>query len=116
MVLVTHKLREIGDVTDVVTVMRQGRIVATLPTAETTPEQLAELMVGRKVNLRVDKAPAQPGEAVLDVADLVVEDRIRSRARQGCRLCGAAGKSSAWPGWRGMASPSFWKRSRASAP
>jgi simple sugar transport system ATP-binding protein len=73
-VLVTHKLREIGDVTDVVTVMRQGRIVATLPTAETTPEQLAELMVGRKVSLRVDKAKAQPGEAVLDVADLVVED------------------------------------------
>ena len=73
-VLVTHKLREIGDVTDVVTAMRQGSIVATLPTAETTPEQLAELMVGRKVNLRVDKAKAQPGEAVLDVADLVVED------------------------------------------
>ena len=73
-VLVTHKLREIADVTDVVTVMRQGRIVATLPTAETTPEQLAELMVGRKVTLRVDKAPARPGEVVLDVADLVVED------------------------------------------
>jgi simple sugar transport system ATP-binding protein len=54
--------------------MRQGSIVATLPTAETTPDQLAELMVGRKVNLRVDKAPAQPGEAVLEVADLVVED------------------------------------------
>ena len=73
-VLVTHKLREIREVTDVVTVMRQGHIVATLPTAETTPEQLAELMVGRTVSLRVDKAPAQPGETVLDVADLVVED------------------------------------------
>jgi simple sugar transport system ATP-binding protein len=73
-VLVTHKLREIGDVTDVVTAMREGSIVATLPTAETTPEQLAELMVGRKVNLHVDKAPAQPGETVLEVTDLVVED------------------------------------------
>jgi ABC-type uncharacterized transport system ATPase subunit len=73
-VLVTHKLREIREVTDVVTVMRQGRVVATLPTAETTSEQLAELMVGRRVSLRVDKAPARPGEAVLEVTDLVAVD------------------------------------------
>jgi general nucleoside transport system ATP-binding protein len=74
--LITHKLREIREVTDVVTVMRQGGIVATLPTGETTPEQLAELMVGRKVSLRVDKAPAQPGDPVLEVIDLVVEDSL----------------------------------------
>ncbi len=75
-VLITHKLREIREVTDIVTVMRQGRVVATLPTAGTTPEQLAELMVGRKVSLRVEKQPARPGEAVLEVADLVVEDGL----------------------------------------
>ena len=74
--LITHKLREIREATDVVTVMRQGAIVATLPTAETMPEQLAELMVGRKVSLRVDKAPARPGEPVLEVTDLVVEDAL----------------------------------------
>jgi len=74
--LITHKLREILEVTDVVTVMRQGHVVATLPTAETTPEQLAELMVGRKVSLRVDKTPARPGEPVLEVTDLVVEDGL----------------------------------------
>src|SRR5213593_2850623 len=56
--------------------MRQGHVVATLPTAETTPEQLAELMVGRKVSLRVDKTPARPGEPVLEVTDLVVEDGL----------------------------------------
>ena len=72
--LITHKLREIREATDVVTVMRQGAVVATVPTAETTAEQLAELMVGRKVSLRVDKAPARPGEPVLEVTDLVVED------------------------------------------
>jgi ABC-type uncharacterized transport system ATPase subunit len=72
--LITHKLREIREVTDVVTVMRQGRVVATLPTAETTPERLAELMVGRAVALRVDKTPSRPGEPVLEVEDLVVED------------------------------------------
>src|SRR5206468_1875002 len=48
-VLITHKLREIRDATDVVTVMRQGEVVATVPTAETTAEQLAELMVVRMV-------------------------------------------------------------------
>ena len=75
-VLITHKLREIREVTDVVTVMRQGRIVATLPTAGTTAEQLAELMVGRRVSLRVDKTPARPGEAVLEVEGLTVEDEL----------------------------------------
>jgi simple sugar transport system ATP-binding protein len=75
-VLITHKLREIREATDVVTVMRQGKVMATVPTAETTAEQLAELMVGRTVNLRVDKAPACPGEPVLEVTDLVVEDGL----------------------------------------
>jgi simple sugar transport system ATP-binding protein len=75
-ILITHKLREIADVTDVVTVMRQGRVVATRPTAETTSAQLAELMVGRSVSLRVDKTAGQPGEPVLEVSDLVVEDGL----------------------------------------
>jgi len=75
-VLITHKLREIRDVTDVVTVMRHGRVVTTRPTAVTTAAQLAELMVGRKVSLRVDKSPCRPGEPVLEVSDLVVEDAL----------------------------------------
>jgi ABC-type uncharacterized transport system ATPase subunit len=74
--LITHKLREIRDATDVVTVMRQGSVVATLPTAETTAEQLAELMVGRTVSLRVDKTLSRAGDPVLEVADLVVEDGL----------------------------------------
>ena len=57
-ILITHKLREIMDITDTVSVMRRGEMTATVRTAETSPEQLAELMVGRKVLLRVDKAPA----------------------------------------------------------
>jgi simple sugar transport system ATP-binding protein len=73
-ILITHKLREIRELTDAVTVMRQGRVVATLPTADTTAEQLAELMVGRKVSLRVDKAPARPGEPLLAVEHVVVDD------------------------------------------
>jgi simple sugar transport system ATP-binding protein len=75
-VLITHKLREIREVTDTVTVMRQGQVVATLPTADTTPEALAALMVGRTVSLRVAKTPRAPGAPVLEVTDLVVDDAL----------------------------------------
>ncbi|MEJ8573503.1 ABC transporter ATP-binding protein [Microbaculum marinum] len=73
-ILITHKLREIMAVTDEVSVMRRGEIVDTLKTAETTPERLAELMVGRRVLLRVDKAAASPGAAMLDVRHLTLRD------------------------------------------
>ncbi len=73
-ILITHKLREIMDVTDTVSVMRRGEMTATVKTADTSPAGLAELMVGRKVLLEVDKAPAKPGEVVLDVQNLRVVD------------------------------------------
>nr|WP_308915918.1 ABC transporter ATP-binding protein [Jannaschia sp. LMIT008] len=73
-ILITHKLREIMEVTDSVSVMRRGEMTATVSTAETSPEQLAELMVGRKVLLQVDKAPATPGDVILEVRDLHVVD------------------------------------------
>ncbi len=73
-ILITHKLREIMEVTDTVSVMRRGEMVATVRTAETSPPQLAELMVGRKVLLRVDKAPAKPSRTILEVDDLRMTD------------------------------------------
>jgi len=73
-VLITHKLREIMDITDTVSVMRRGEMTNTVRTADTSPSQLAEMMVGRKVLLEVGKAPATPGEVVLDVQDLTVVD------------------------------------------
>ena len=72
--LITHKLREILAITDTVSVMRQGEMVVTLPTREATKEQLAELMVGRKVRLELDKAPAKPGPVRLAVRGLTVVD------------------------------------------
>ena len=75
-VLVTHKLREIMAITDRVTVMRQGAVVGEVATAATSPRELAEKMVGRAVLLRVDKAPARPGETLLAVRDLEVRDRL----------------------------------------
>ncbi len=81
-ILITHKLREIMEITDTVSVMRRGEMTATVKTAETSPEQLAELMVGRKVLLRVDKTPATPGDVVLEVENLrVIDDRNVERLR-----------------------------------
>ncbi|QQA42418.1 ABC transporter ATP-binding protein [Pelagovum pacificum] len=73
-ILITHKLREIMEITDTVSVMRRGEMTATVKTAETSPPELAELMVGRKVLLRVDKTPAKPGEKIVEVRDLNVTD------------------------------------------
>jgi len=72
--LITHKLREIMAVTDEVSVMRRGEMVATRTTAETSVEELAELMVGRHVLLHVEKGPASPGEVMLSVENLTVRD------------------------------------------
>jgi len=73
-VLITHKLREIIAATDNVSIMRQGQMVAHRKTSETSTEELAELMVGRKVLLRVDKGAARPGADILTVRDLSVRD------------------------------------------
>lgn len=73
-ILITHKLREIMEATDTVSVMRRGEMTATVETADTSPEELAELMVGRKVLLQVDKTPPTFGDVVLDVQNLRVVD------------------------------------------
>ncbi len=73
-VLITHKLREIMAATDAVYVMRQGEIVAGRATSDTNPEELAELMVGRKVLTHLDKAPPRRGEVVLRAEHLSLVD------------------------------------------
>ncbi len=73
-ILITHKLREIMDTTDTVSVMRRGEMTATVKTSETSPPELAELMVGRKVLLRVEKKPAEVGDKILEVQNLNVTD------------------------------------------
>ena len=81
-ILITHKLREIMEVTDTVSVMRRGEMTATVKTKNTSPEQLAELMVGRKVLLQIDKKPATPGEPILEVENLqVIDDKGVERVK-----------------------------------
>lgn len=72
--LITHKLREIMAITDQVSVMRQGKMVAHRETASTNTAELAELMVGRKVRQDIDKPDIEQGGIALQVQDLVMHD------------------------------------------
>ena len=91
-ILITHKLREVLDVTDDVTVMRGGRTVGERRTAETSIPELAELMVGRPVLLEVPKGPAKPGAAILSIANLEVLDERGLPAVRGLSLDVRAGE------------------------
>ena len=91
-ILITHKLREIMDVTDTVSVMRHGEMVATVQTSKTSPERLAELMVGRKVLLSVGKKPAAPGKTVLEIENLKVSDSEGVERLKGVSLQVRAGE------------------------
>jgi general nucleoside transport system ATP-binding protein len=73
-VFITHKLNEVLEVADRITVLRRGRVVGTTRPTDTSREQLADMMVGRAVQLVVDKAPAAAGEPMLEVRGLVVLD------------------------------------------
>jgi ABC-type uncharacterized transport system ATPase subunit len=90
-VFITHKLKEVKAIADRITVIRRGRTVGTAaPSA--SEDELAALMVGRSVILRVDKAPAQPGEPVLQVEGLIVDDERDCRAVDGVDLTVRAGE------------------------
>ncbi|MCO4841814.1 MAG: ABC transporter ATP-binding protein [Yoonia sp.] len=91
-ILITHKLREIMDTTDTVSVMRRGEMTATVKTSETSPAELAELMVGRKVLLRVEKTPAKTGKTILEIKDLNVTDDKGVKRLKGINLTVKAGE------------------------
>lgn len=91
-VLITHKLREIMAITDTVYVMRQGEIVASRRTAETDREELAELMVGRKVRLVLEKLPAKPGAVKLSARGLGLKDARGVKVLDGIDLDLRAGE------------------------
>ncbi len=73
-IFISHKLEEVMNLCDSVTVLRQGKVVATTSTEAATPQQLATLMVGREVALQLNKSPTLPGEIILSVQNLQVAD------------------------------------------
>jgi len=91
-VFISHKLQEVLDVSDRVTVLRRGKKVDTVATADSTERSLARLMVGRDVLLRVEKPEHAPGETVLEVRDLHVADDRGLPAVRGLSLDVRAGE------------------------
>jgi simple sugar transport system ATP-binding protein len=74
LIFITHKLNEVLEIADRIMVLRNGKVVGTTTPAESTEASLASMMVGREVILEVEKPPAQVGETILEVEDLVVKD------------------------------------------
>lgn len=73
-ILITHKLKEIMEVSDRCTIIRKGKGIGTVDIATTDKQHLAELMVGREVNFRTEKTEAHPMQEVLKISDLIVND------------------------------------------
>jgi len=82
-IFITHKLKEVMAVADRITVLRLGRTVGTVSPKEVNPEKLATMMVGREVNLVVDKKPAKPNGMALEVANLYVRDERKNMVVNG---------------------------------
>ena len=76
---ITHKLNEIMAVADRCTVLRKGKYMGTVDIKDTTKEELSRMMVGRDVQLQVDKKPAHPGDVVLDVEDVTIHNDQRKK-------------------------------------
>jgi simple sugar transport system ATP-binding protein len=91
-VFITHKLGEALEIADRIVIMRRGKTVAEVKPSDVDEERLAELMVGRPVELKVHKDPAKPGDMVLAVDDLVVLDDRNRRAVDGVSLQVRAGE------------------------
>ena len=85
-VFITHKLREVLAIADDIVVLRAGRVVGATTPTQATETGLAEMMVGRSVALRVEKTVAQPGDVVLQVEDLKVDDDRGQLAVDGVNL------------------------------
>jgi ABC-type uncharacterized transport system ATPase subunit len=91
-IFITHKLREVMELADRITVLRNGQVVGTTAPDETTKEQLAAMMVGRAVDLDVEKELAHPTAPVLEVEDLVVLDERNRIAVRGISFDVRAGE------------------------
>lgn len=73
-VFISHKLNEVMEISHKITVLRSGKVIGTVPAADTSKEKLAKMMVGRSVAFEVEREAKEAGEPVLEVKDLVVRN------------------------------------------
>jgi ABC-type uncharacterized transport system ATPase subunit len=97
-IFISHKLNEVIEIADRITVLRRGKKIDTIPREGATEAGLAKLMVGREVLLRVDKKPSSPGEALLEVKDLHVVDERGLEPVRGVSFAVRAGEIVALAG------------------
>jgi simple sugar transport system ATP-binding protein len=100
-IFITHKLNEVIEVADKIVVLRRGRVAGTADPKTTTRQELANLMVGRDVELIVPKGPAKPGDVVLRINDLYVRDNRLEMTVKGLDLEVRAGEIVAVAGVQG---------------
>jgi general nucleoside transport system ATP-binding protein len=100
-IFITHKLNEVLEVADQIVVLRRGRVAGTADPKTATRQELANLMVGRDVELIVQKGPAKPGEVVLSIKNLQVRDDRLEMAVDGVDLEVRAGEIVALAGVQG---------------
>ncbi len=91
-IFISHKLAEVVKLSDRVTVIRDGKVVGSVLTKDTNPPQLAKMMVGREVILSVDKEPAKPGEALLEVEQLTIPGKDKKQRLAGVSFQVRAGE------------------------
>jgi ABC-type uncharacterized transport system ATPase subunit len=91
-IFITHKLKEVLELCEKITVLRSGRVVSTVMPGETTQKELASMMVGREVSLVVEKKPAKPENIVLEVENLYVQDEHKGMIVHGVSLDVHAGE------------------------
>ncbi|WP_297069200.1 ABC transporter ATP-binding protein [Thermococcus sp.] len=91
-IFISHKLNEVMEITDRVTVIRRGKVIGTVRTRDATPQLLARMMVGRDVVLRIKKPPKEPGEAILHVDNLWVKGDRGEEAVRGLSFDVKAGE------------------------
>jgi general nucleoside transport system ATP-binding protein len=91
-IIITHKLKEIQQSSDVCTIIRRGKYIDTVPVAGCSEEDLATMMVGHSVKLIVDRTPAKPGKTVFEISGLTVKNDQGIEAVKGLNLKVRAGE------------------------
>lgn len=91
-ILITHKLKEIIEVCDRCTVIRKGKGIGTVQVGKTNQNELASLMIGREINFKTEKSPANPKEVILNIENLFVKDSRKVELVKGLNLKVRAGE------------------------